>query len=147
MPTGQASTIPTIDEGLLRQALALPPEQKLRLMQEVLHSELGASAEIQQEFLQALATTMTEARTTETPKATLNGKQRPHDHQAKALVAMEWMRQHRKEYGGQWVALDGDRLLAAGTDALEVYAAAKADTAYLSLIDYVEPADALPFIF
>ncbi|MCI0388565.1 MAG: hypothetical protein MOB07_07340 [Acidobacteria bacterium] len=28
--------------------------------------------------------------------------------------AMEWLRLHRKEYGGQWVALDGSRLIAHG---------------------------------
>lgn len=61
--------------------------------------------------------------------------------------AMEWLRLHGKEYGGQWVALDGDRLIAHGPDAMDVYAAAKADGAYLPLIDYIEPADALPFIF
>jgi hypothetical protein len=31
--------------------------------------------------------------------------------------------------------------------ALEVYAAAEADGAYLSMIKYIEPADALPFVF
>jgi len=61
--------------------------------------------------------------------------------------AMEWLRLHSKEYGGQWVALDGDRLIAHGPVAQEVYAAAKADGAYLPLIDYIEPADAPPFIF
>ena len=32
----------------------------------------------------------------------------------------EWLRQHRDEYDGQWVALDGDRLLAHGLDLKEV---------------------------
>jgi len=43
-----------------------------------------------------------------------------------------------KEFGGQWVALDEGRLIAHGPDAQEVYAAAKADGAYLPLIDYIE---------
>jgi len=45
------------------------------------------------------------------------------------------------------VALDGGRLIAHGPDAKEVYAAAKADGAYLPLIDYIELPDALPFVF
>jgi hypothetical protein len=61
--------------------------------------------------------------------------------------AMEWLRVHSKEFGGQWVALDGDRLIAHGPDAMEVYAAAEADGAYLPMINYIEPADALPFVF
>ena len=65
----------------------------------------------------------------------------------KALASLEWISQHRQEYGGQWVALDGARLLAAGTDALAVHAAAVAQDVELSMIGYVEPADAPPFIF
>jgi Family of unknown function (DUF5678) len=38
--------------------------------------------------------------------------------------ATEWLRLHSKEYGGQWVGLNGDRLIAHGPDAQEVYAAA-----------------------
>ncbi|HSE34231.1 MAG TPA: DUF5678 domain-containing protein [Pyrinomonadaceae bacterium] len=32
-----------------------------------------------------------------------------------------WINAHREEYLGQWVALDGDQLVAHGTDAKEVY--------------------------
>ena len=32
-----------------------------------------------------------------------------------------WIKDHRDEYLGQWVALDDDRLIARGTDAKEVY--------------------------
>ena len=31
---------------------------------------------------------------------------------------MAWIAQHREEYAGQWVALDGDRLIAYGDDPL-----------------------------
>jgi len=57
-----------------------------------------------------------------------------------------WMREHRHEYAGQWVALDGDRLIAHGLDGSAVHAAARADGAYLPLITYIPPADAPPFI-
>jgi hypothetical protein len=45
-----------------------------------------------------------------------------------------WIEEHRNEYAGQWVALDGDRLIAASPNRLEVSAAVKADSAKLPLI-------------
>jgi len=59
--------------------------------------------------------------------------------------SQRWMDEHSHEYGGQWVALDGDRLIAHGPNAAEVFAAAKADGAYLPLVTYITPADAPPF--
>ena len=56
-----------------------------------------------------------------------------------------WMAAHRHEYSGQWVALDGERLIAHGTNANEVFAAARADGAYLPLVTFIEPADAPAF--
>jgi hypothetical protein len=44
------------------------------------------------------------------------------------------------------VALDGDRLIAHGENAEEIFAAADAEGAYLPLITYVPPADSPPFI-
>ncbi len=57
-----------------------------------------------------------------------------------------WMKAHRQEYAGQWVALDGERLIAHGTDAQTVFAAAKADGAYLPLIAFIPEADEPPFV-
>jgi hypothetical protein len=138
--------------GVLQQALDLPNEQKALLLDEILQHELSSSAENDRPFLEKLdeALTRLEARTR--PEATApeqsasvqNSGSRQHPDPA---PAMEWLRLHSKEYGGQWVALDGGRLIAHGTDAQDVYAAAIADGAYLPLIDYIEPADALPFIF
>jgi len=34
---------------------------------------------------------------------------------------LEWLASHREDFAGQWVALQGDRLLAAGQDAQEVF--------------------------
>src|SRR5215470_15996097 len=42
---------------------------------------------------------------------------------------------------------DGGRLIAHGPDAMEVYAAAEADGAYIPMLKYIEPADALPNVF
>ena len=59
--------------------------------------------------------------------------------------SQQWMEEHAHEYGGQWVALDGNRLIAHGENAEEVFAAADADGAYLPLVTYIPPADAPPF--
>ncbi|MCC6362611.1 MAG: hypothetical protein IT165_03755 [Bryobacterales bacterium] len=37
----------------------------------------------------------------------------------------EWLVQHEKDYAGQWVALDGQRLVACGTEGKEVFQRAK----------------------
>jgi hypothetical protein len=60
--------------------------------------------------------------------------------------AMRWMNEHSHEYGGQWVALDGDRLIAHSKNSDEVFAAADADGAYLPLVTYIPLADAPPFV-
>jgi|SRR5882672_4088142 len=59
--------------------------------------------------------------------------------------ALQWLVDHAQEYAGQWVALDGARLIAHGADHQQVFAAAKADGAYLPLIELVEDPDAPPF--
>lgn len=41
-------------------------------------------------------------------------------------LAMKWIDEHREEYLGQWVCLDGDELISYGEDALEVHNQAKA---------------------
>lgn len=57
-----------------------------------------------------------------------------------------WMAAHRLEYAGQWVALDGDRLIASGGTEAEVADAAEADGAYLPLIGYIPHPDEPTFI-
>ena len=54
---------------------------------------------------------------------------------------MQWLHDHAREYIGQWVALDGARLIAHGFDAKAVYAAARADGAYLPMVDSIEDPD------
>lgn len=70
------------------------------------------------------------------------GSQPPTDRFARE---MSWVQQHRAEFAGQWVALDGERLLAAGAVAREVFAAARASGVHQPLVMKVEPLDALPF--
>jgi hypothetical protein len=38
----------------------------------------------------------------------------------RAAASMRWIDAHRAEYAGQWVAMDGDRLVAHGVDARAV---------------------------
>lgn len=54
---------------------------------------------------------------------------------------MRWLVEHQREYVGQWVALDGDRLIAASPNHEEVAAAAEADGAYLPLFTYIDDPD------
>lgn len=50
-----------------------------------------------------------------------------------------WIEQNRDEYSGQWVALDGDRLLAHGSDARAVYLAAREAGARAPFLERVAP--------
>ena len=56
-----------------------------------------------------------------------------------------WLDEHRDEYVGQWVALEGDHLLASGPDGRAVYEAARAAGVRAPLVTRVEPRDELPF--
>lgn len=57
----------------------------------------------------------------------------------------EWLQQHQNEYAGQWIALDGDRLLSHGPVLKEVMAAAHQAGVTDPLVVRAESDDALPF--
>jgi len=60
-------------------------------------------------------------------------------------LEMQWLSQHRHEYAGQYVALDGDYLVSHGTDGRDVYRRAQAAGVKHPFMAHIEPADALPF--
>jgi predicted DNA-binding antitoxin AbrB/MazE fold protein len=60
-------------------------------------------------------------------------------------LEMHWLAQHRREYPGEYVALDGDRLVSHGVDGRAVYRQAQAAGVAHPFMAHIEPADALPF--
>jgi len=59
---------------------------------------------------------------------------------------MKWIDDNRAGYADQWVAIEDDRLVAAGTDPLKVFAAAKAEGIPTPFIVHILPDDPLPFV-
>ena len=51
----------------------------------------------------------------------------------------EWINSNRRQYGGLYVALDGDRLLATGKNFPEAYEAAKKAGKPEAFIDFIAP--------
>lgn len=51
--------------------------------------------------------------------------------------ALRWIDEHRAEYLGKWVCLDGETLIAHGTDAKQVYAEAKSKGIKIPFIEQV----------
>jgi hypothetical protein len=61
-------------------------------------------------------------------------------------ASLRWLKEHGDKYIGQWVALDGDRLIAHSPVFDEVVAAARSDGADLPLYHFIEPEPEYPFI-
>jgi hypothetical protein len=59
---------------------------------------------------------------------------------------IRWIDENRAAYADQWVAVEGDRLIAAGIDPLKVFAAAKAEGIGVPFVVHVLPEDPLPFV-
>ena len=62
-----------------------------------------------------------------------------------AAAELRWLARHGDKYAGQWVALDGNRLIAHGTNARQIHEAARRRKGKLPLVVQVEPAPKLPF--
>src|ERR1700749_691905 len=59
--------------------------------------------------------------------------------QIDASRELRWLAEHGREYAGQWVALDGDRLLVHGESAREVYKTVRTLNVRLPLVGLVAP--------
>jgi hypothetical protein len=58
--------------------------------------------------------------------------------------SLRWLDENREEYSGQWVALDGDRLIASGWTANEVYSKAKAEGVEIPFVELVTDPNPVP---
>lgn len=58
----------------------------------------------------------------------------------------QWVNDHKHEYAGQWVALDGDRLVAASVVQQEVWDAVDATSPNPPLVLRISSPDDLPYI-
>jgi hypothetical protein len=105
-------------ENILSQIIQLPPSEQIRLRQ--------LMDRIEQESKPA--------------KAPLD-KRVPAKPVPDSTREMRWIARHFRQYVGQWVALDGDRLIAHSENAEEVFAAAKEDGAHMPLFHFVEDPD------
>jgi hypothetical protein len=59
---------------------------------------------------------------------------------------MKWIAHHRAAFADRWVAVEGERLVAADVDAQRVFAAAKAEGIESPFVVHILPEDSLPFI-
>ena len=75
-------------------------------------------------------------------KKTSNGDNSQSDRSTKSL---NWLHENQEKYLGQWVALDGDRLIASGPTAKEVYAKAKAQGVEIPFVELVTDQEQAPF--
>lgn len=79
-------------------------------------------------------------------KGTSNGE--PDSSQARAnrsAQSLKWLQENQEKYSGQWVALDGDRLIASGSTAKEVYSKAKAEGVEIPFVELVTTRESEPF--
>ncbi|HEY7388452.1 MAG TPA: DUF5678 domain-containing protein [Bryobacteraceae bacterium] len=62
------------------------------------------------------------------------------------FLEIQWIDENREAYAGQWVAIEGDRLISAGSDPMPVFAAARAQGIQIPFVVHVLPEDPLPFV-
>ena len=66
-------------------------------------------------------------------------------HTNRSEKSLRWLHENRDKYSGQWVALDGDRLIANGPTAKEVYSKAKAEGIEIPFVELVTEEESGPF--
>ena len=79
-------------------------------------------------------------------KGTSNGEENTSQvHGSRSAKSLRWLDENREKYSGQWVALDGDRLIASGSTAKEVYSKAKAEGVEIPFVELVTEGESGPF--
>jgi len=63
----------------------------------------------------------------------------------RSAKSLRWLQENREKYSGQWVALDGDRLIASGSSAKEVYSKARAEGIEIPFVELVTDPESVPF--
>jgi hypothetical protein len=112
-------------ESIFNQIVQLPPPERIKLWQ--LLEKLKEREPVSQE-------------TQGTPQP--SKKNRPQTEPMRDYkTELQWIADHAREYKGQWVALDGSRLIAHGAKADEVFDAAEADGANQPLVGFVDDPD------
>ena len=59
--------------------------------------------------------------------------------------SLRWLDENGDKFAGQWVALDGDRLIASGATAKEVYSKAKTEGVEIPFVELVTLQEDAPF--
>ena len=67
-------------------------------------------------------------------------------HANRSAKSLRWLHENREKYSSQWVALDGDRLIATGPTAKEVYSKAKAERVEIPFVELVTDLGPVPSI-
>lgn len=79
-------------------------------------------------------------------KGTSNGEADASQAQVnRSAKSLRWLHENREKYSGQWVALDGDRLIASGSSAKDVYSIAKAEGVEIPFVELVTDRESGPF--
>jgi hypothetical protein len=112
-------------ESIFNQIIQLPPPERIKLWQ--LLEKLKERDPVSQE-------------TQGTPQPSKKNR-RQAEPMRDYKTELQWIADHAREYKGQWVALDGDRLIAHGANADDVFDAAEADGANLPLVGFVDDPD------
>lgn len=81
----------------------------------------------------------------ELDRAQANASAQPAEPDPQRRREYAWLREHRDEYAGQYVALSGDQLVAHAADLRELHRLVREAGAYRPLFVRVEAPDELPF--
>ena len=65
------------------------------------------------------------------------GKAELKDEQKRFQLAVKWLDENRQKYLGQWVCLDGDQLIAHGTDAVKLYQEAREKGIKVPFVEHI----------